>query len=120
MKIGAAVALSLSFAASGFAQAQSVWVHELFANSPALPGNGVSGSEQANAKGLADAVPPRFELDPSWPKPLQDGRSWPELQRAATSVAADSRDHVWIFQVPSPAARQAEAAGKTVPRGWFA
>ena len=93
-----------------------LFVLVLFANSPALPGNGASGQEQASAKGLADVVPPRFELDPSWPKPPQDGRPWPELQRAATSVAADSRDHVWIFQVPSPAARKAEAAGTAVPR----
>ena len=32
MKIGAAVALSVSFAASGFVQAQSVWIHELTAD----------------------------------------------------------------------------------------
>src|SRR5262249_1439209 len=43
-------------------------------------------------------------------------RSWPERSRAATAVAGDSHDHVWIFQGPGPAARKAEAAGTTVPR----
>ena len=87
----------------------------LSTSSPALSGNGSSEQEEAS-EGLVDVMPPRFELDPSWPQPLPDGTSWPELQRAATSVAVDSHDHVWILQVPSPAARQAEAAGTTVPR----
>ena len=87
----------------------------LSTSSPALSGNRIS--EQAEvSEGRVAVAPPRFELDPSWPKPLPDGRSWPELQRAATSVAVDSHDHVWILQVPSPAARQAEAAGTAVPR----
>ena len=85
----------------------------LFACSPGVPDNGIGTQEQAS-EGLADVMPPRFELDPSWPKPLQDGSSWPELDRAANSIAVDSRDHVWILQRPSPAAQQA-AAGTTVP-----
>jgi hypothetical protein len=87
-----------------------------------LAGPGIWPDEPARAQApsgapaLADAMAPRFELDPAWPKPLPEGAAWPELSRAATSVAADSRDHVWIFQVLSPAARAAEAAGTVVPR----
>ena len=91
------------------------FILSLYASSPALSGNEISEQEETS-EGLVDVMPPRFELDPSWPKPLPDGQSWPELQRAATSVAVDSHDHVWILQVPSPAARLAEAAGTAVPR----
>lgn len=63
-----------------------------------------------------DDVPPTFEVDASWPKPLADGHSWPDLKRAATSVAVDSRDHVWALYVPGPAERLAAASGTTVPR----
>lgn len=66
--------------------------------------------------GVQDAVPPLFELDSSWPKPLAAGSTWPDLKRAATSVAVDSRDHVWALYVPGPAEQQAEAAGTPMPR----
>jgi len=87
----------------------------LFASSPTLPGNA-----QGSAKGMADAVPPRFELDPSWPPP-QGGKPLPEFSpvaygRPSVSVATDLHDHVWILQVPSPESRKAEAAGTTTPR----
>ena len=70
---------------------------------------------------LADAMPPRFEPDPSWPPPPQEGRSLPDLERVAygspsVSVATDSDDHVWILQIPSPESRKAEAEGATIPR----
>ena len=80
------------------------------------PGRGASAQAQGGGPGFAGAMAPRFEPDPSWPKPLPEGTAWPEITRAATSVAVDSRDHVWIFQVLSPAARQAEATGTAVPR----
>ena len=82
----------------------------VLASSHSLPGRVVTAKGQADADVQA-AVPPRFELDPSWPKPLPAGKAWPDLKRAATSVAVDSRDHVWIFQVPSAADREAEARG---------
>jgi hypothetical protein len=86
------------------------------ASSSVWRGGSARAQAQSGSRALADALAPRFELDPSWPKPLADGAAWPELTRAATAVAADSRDHVWIFQVLSPGAREAEAAGATVPR----
>jgi hypothetical protein len=76
---------------------------------------GVMARAQPSAD-VQDALPPAFELDPSWPKPLAGGNTWPDLKRAATSVAVDSRDHVWALYVPGPAERQAEAAGTPVPR----
>jgi DNA-binding beta-propeller fold protein YncE len=81
-----------------------------------LPRGSAAVRAYAPESTVADTIAPRFEADPSWPKPLPEGTSWPELTRAATSVAADSRDHVWAFYVLSQAARDAEAAGKTVPR----
>ena len=36
----------------------------LFASSTTLPGNVIRALEQGSAKGMTDAVPPRFELDP--------------------------------------------------------
>ena len=48
---------------------------------------------------LADAIPPHFETEPSWPNPLPAGKSFPELSpiaygRPSVSVATDSRDNV--------------------------
>ncbi len=74
-----------------------------------------------SASGLADAIPPHFETEPSWPNALPAGKSLPELSpiaygRPSVSVATDSRDNVWILQVPSPASRKAEAQGDALPR----
>lgn len=84
------------------------------------PGKLARAQAQRGAAALADAMPPRFEFDPSWPPP-QGGRSLPELSpvaygRPSVSVATDLHDHVWILQVPSPASRKAEAEGATIPR----
>src|SRR5262245_35956985 len=84
----------------------------LLASPSVWPGEPARAQSPSGERALADAMAPRFDLDPSWPKPLPEGTAWPELTRAATSVAVDSRDHVWIFQVLSPAAREADAAGK--------
>ena len=69
-----------------------------------------------------DAPPPAgvpvFQLDPSWPAPRGDADArWPHLDRNATSVAVDPRDHVWMMQVPTPEDFEAEmAGGPQVPR----
>ena len=60
-------------------------------------------SAGAAAAQAPDGVPV-FELDPSWPAPLADPDApWPDLDRNATSVAVDPRDHVWMMQLPTPA-----------------
>src|SRR4051812_25780255 len=73
-------------------------------------GRAAGGKTQTGAR-MQDVVPPAFELDPSWPRPSADGKAWPDLKRAATSVAVDSHDHVWALYVPGAAEQQAEAAG---------
>jgi DNA-binding beta-propeller fold protein YncE len=85
------------------------------------PGKPARAQSQRGAAALAEAIPPHFESDPSWLKPLSPGKSLPELKplaygRPSVSVATDSHDHVWILQVPSPESRKAEAAGATIPR----
>lgn len=48
----------------------------------------------------ASVTPPRFEVDPAWPKPLPNG--W--IMGQAAGVAVDRHDHVWVVQRPkSPA-----------------
>ena len=82
-----------------------------------LPGKVVSAQAQGGGPELAGGIAPRFEPDPAWPKPLPEGTAWPELTRAATSVAVDSRDHVW--NLPGASVRQPvrrKAAGTAVPR----
>ncbi len=74
------------------------------------------------AAGAAETQPPGgvpvFELDLSWPAPLADPDApWPDLDRNATSVAVDPRDHVWMIQLPTPEELEAEnAGGPRVPR----
>lgn len=84
-------------------------------------GQGTRAPTPAGVAKLADAMPPHFEGDVSWLKPLPAGTKVPELQpggygRPSVAVAIDPHDHVWILQVPSPESRKAEAEGATTPR----
>ena len=45
---------------------------------------------------LASAQIPKFEPDPSWPKPLPN--NWMLGQVSGTSV--DSHDHIWVMHRP--------------------
>jgi DNA-binding beta-propeller fold protein YncE len=45
----------------------------------------------------APMLPPAYEVDPAWPKPLPN--HW--LVGAVVGVAVDGRDHVWITHRPS-------------------
>jgi hypothetical protein len=49
-------------------------------------------TQQASAGGV-----PQFQVDPFWPKPLQDNWIWGQV----SSVAVDSRDHVWVLHRPT-------------------
>ncbi len=40
---------------------------------------------------------PQYQVDPYWPKPLKDNWIWGQV----SSVAVDSRDHVWVLHRPS-------------------
>jgi hypothetical protein len=52
--------------------------------------------ESASADDMATAGPPTYELDPSFPPELPNG--W--VMGVPTSVAIDSRDHVWVLSRP--------------------
>jgi hypothetical protein len=60
----------------------------------------------------AAADVPKFEVDPSWPKPLPN--NWTLGQVAG--VAVDERDHVWIMQRPRSLSRLEAAAAQKPPR----
>ena len=40
---------------------------------------------------------PQYQVEPFWPKPLKDNWIWGQV----SSVAVDSRDHVWVLHRPS-------------------
>ena len=59
----------------------------------------------------ADA-PPKFQVDPAWPKPLPN--NWIIGQPAG--VAVDTDDHVWIVQRPRSLTDDEKAAALSPPR----
>lgn len=64
------------------------------------------------ATALAGAAEvPKFEVDPSWPKPLPN--NWTLGQVAG--VAVDEHDHVWIMQRPRSLSRLEKAAASNPP-----
>jgi hypothetical protein len=58
------------------------------------------------------AVPPNFQVDPNWPKPLPN--NW--IIGAVAGVAVDRRDHIWIVHRPATLAERQVLAGTTPPR----
>jgi hypothetical protein len=60
----------------------------------------------------APVRPPRFEVDPAWPKPLPD--RW--LMGQAAGVAVDRHDHVWVVQRPKSLTDDERGATLTPPR----
>ena len=46
---------------------------------------------------MADGAVPQYKIDPFWPKPLKDYWIWGQV----SSVAVDSRDHVWVLHRPN-------------------
>src|SRR3954470_21257149 len=54
---------------------------------------------------------PKFEVDPTWPKPLPN--NWTLGQVAG--VAVDEDDHVWIMQRPRSLSRLEKAAASNPP-----
>jgi DNA-binding beta-propeller fold protein YncE len=57
---------------------------------------GATGCAQQPAQVASDAVP-RYRVDPFWPKPLKG--NW--IFGQVSSVAVDSRDHVWVLHRPA-------------------
>jgi hypothetical protein len=76
-----------------------------------LPGM-CAGAFVLVATALAGAAEvPKFEVDPSWPKPLPN--NWTLGQVAG--VAVDEHDHVWIMQRPRSLSRLEKAAASNPP-----
>ena len=58
------------------------------------------------------AEPPRYRVDPSWPKPLPN--NW--ILGQAAGVAVDAQDHVWVVQRPRSLTPDEAGATLTPPR----
>src|SRR6476661_10546839 len=58
------------------------------------------------------AEPPRFQVDPFWPKTLPN--NW--IMGQAAGVAVDAQDHVWVVQRPRTLTDDEKAASFTPPR----
>ncbi|MCJ2065680.1 hypothetical protein MKK63_23645 [Methylobacterium sp. J-088] len=56
--------------------------------------------------------PPRFQVDPAWPKPLPN--AW--ILGQAAGVAIDAQDHVWVIQRPRTLTDDEKAASLDPPR----
>ena len=58
------------------------------------------------------AEPPRFQVDPFWPKTLPN--NW--IMGQAAGVAVDAQDHVWVVQRPRTLTDDEKAASLDPPR----
>jgi DNA-binding beta-propeller fold protein YncE len=54
---------------------------------------------------------PKFEVDPLWPKPLPT--HW--LLGSAVGLAVDSRDHVWVVNLPNSFTARTEIGAEVTP-----
>lgn len=79
-------------------------------------------TEPEAAPPAAEAAPPSYALDPTWPPALPDGM----VMGVPTSVSVDGRDHVWVLHRPrtapegttaAPAVLEFDADGAFV-QGW--
>ncbi len=57
------------------------------------------------------AIPPEFQVDPFWPKPLPN--NW--ILGQVAGVAVDSRDHIWIIQRPGSLSEREIGASLSPP-----
>jgi DNA-binding beta-propeller fold protein YncE len=59
----------------------------------------------------APVLPPQFQVDPFWPKPLPN--NW--IIGQVAGVAVDRRDHIWIVHRPRSLAERQVLAGRNPP-----
>jgi hypothetical protein len=62
--------------------------------------------------GAMAGEPPRFEVDPLWPKPLPN--NW--ILGQVAGIAVDAQDHVWIIQRPRTLTDVEKGAALDPPR----
>lgn len=74
-----------------------------------------TGKGAVVAQAQHDGQVPRFEYDPSWPKPFPN-ETW--AIGAIGGMAVDRQDHIWVVQRPGPLRTddRFNAAGATPPR----
>jgi hypothetical protein len=65
----------------------------------------VSAATGALVSAQMQPTPPRFEVDPFWPKPLPN--RW--LMGQAAGVSVDRQDHIWVVQRRARLARTRRA-----------
>src|SRR5688500_2715174 len=76
-------------------------------------GVGLGSAALVGAQGQARQAP-KFQVDPLWPKPLPN--HW--ILGSATGVAVDSRDHVFVVNLPTSFNVRTEiGAAQTPPTG---
>ncbi|HUR34196.1 MAG TPA: hypothetical protein VM032_10410 [Vicinamibacterales bacterium] len=68
-------------------------------------------SRVAAAQAGAAVQAPRFEVDPTWPKPLPN--NW--VLGSVIGVAVDAQDHIWIVHRPDALQANEKAASLTPP-----
>jgi DNA-binding beta-propeller fold protein YncE len=91
------------------------WLRGLLAACAALALLATPGlAQHALAQHAHDAaeVPPNFQVDPFWPKPLPN--NW--IIGAVAGVAVDRRDHIWIIHRPATLAPRQVLAATTPPQ----
>ena len=75
-------------------------------------GLGQKGSTSKTGAPAGAAEPPKFQVDPFWPKPLPN--NW--LFGQIASVAVDANDHVWVLQRPRSLSEDEKGATLSPPR----
>src|SRR6476620_11888460 len=88
------------------------WHHLLACATPLVLFAATAGAQAPAAKGkAASAQGPGFEVDMLWPKPMPN--RW--ILGSATGVAVDSRDHIYVLNVPDYFTARTEIGSGTNP-----
>ena len=76
---------------------RNVWIGSMLVALFTVLGLGQSiATRTAAAQAASGVMAPRFEVDPSWPKPLPNGYYLGQT----IGVSVDAQDHVWIVHRP--------------------
>src|SRR2546430_13394111 len=94
-------------------QSMNRWRKVLLRATPliAFAGPALGQSAPKTATKSSSAVGPRFEVDMLWPKPMPN--RW--ILGGAVGVAVDSRDHVFVLNVPDYFTARTEIGSGTEP-----
>lgn len=88
------------------------WHHLLLSATPfALAAEAAIAQAPASKAKTASVQGPRFEVDMLWPKPMPN--RW--ILGSATGVAVDSRDHIYVLNIPDHFTARTEIGSGTNP-----